>query len=179
MYKISKAFNFCYGHRVWNQELLCGFAESTVCKCRHLHGHECTVIISLSANELKGDMVTDFNNLGWFKTFANTYLDHKFIIDIHDPLFDTFFPDNQHVEIIKVGGMVVGRTASIEESLPNYTQELFGSFFIVDFVPTSENFSKWIYEIVQNKMRPINVNVDSIEWKESPKSSSTYYGESI
>ena len=33
-------------------------------------------------------MVTDFRHLEWLKRWINTYIDHQFIIDMHDPLYD-------------------------------------------------------------------------------------------
>ena len=48
-------------------------------------------------------------------------------------------------------------------------------FIIVDFVPTSENISAWLLQIVQKKMMEININVSHIEFFETPKSKSTVY----
>ena len=54
MWIISKDFNLCYGHRVWTQllkESHCAKGDSS-CKCKHLHGHEGKVTISLKSKSL-------------------------------------------------------------------------------------------------------------------------------
>mgnify|MGYP000271240376 CR=1 FL=1 len=53
--------------------------------------------------------------------------------------------------------------------------ELYESYIIVDFVPTSENLSAWFLKIVQEKMNKLNVKVSHIEFLETPKSKSTFY----
>jgi len=92
-YIIDKSFSFCYGHRVHNQRLNTEFTESgNAClACRHLHGHEGLVKVFLeedtdSTNVADTGMVTDFKHLGWFKNFLDDTLDHKFIMDLEDPL---------------------------------------------------------------------------------------------
>lgn len=92
-WKISKSFDFCYGHRVWSQELNPDYSLDSCLKCRHLHGHQGQVVIYLEAQKLENGMVTDFKHLSWFKAFLDDVLDHKFIIDINDPLFETLIPN--------------------------------------------------------------------------------------
>ncbi|MFB1007956.1 MAG: 6-carboxytetrahydropterin synthase, partial [Sulfurospirillum sp.] len=92
IWQISKEFDFCYGHRVWSQQLDSEFSLTGCLACRHLHGHQGKVIVYLQSSELKDGMVTDFHHLNWFKLFLDNTLDHKFIIDIHDPLFATLLP---------------------------------------------------------------------------------------
>ena len=100
-WKISKSFDFCYGHRVWSQELNPEFSLDPCLKCRHLHGHQGKVILYVESNKLKNGMVTDFNHLNWFKAFLDDVLDHKFILDINDPLFSTLLPHINKSELIK------------------------------------------------------------------------------
>jgi 6-pyruvoyltetrahydropterin/6-carboxytetrahydropterin synthase len=90
---IDKSFSFCYGHRVHNQRLDTKFTESgdACLACRHLHGHEGLVKVFLeedtdSTNVKDTGMVTDFKHLGWFKNFLDDTLDHKFIMDLEDPI---------------------------------------------------------------------------------------------
>ena len=45
---------------------------------------------------------------------------------------------------------------------------------IVDFVPTSENLSSWMAELVEIKMKKLGVTVQRVEWYETPKSRSVY-----
>ena len=34
---IDKQIDFCFGHRVWTQNLDAKFSIDDLCKCRHLH----------------------------------------------------------------------------------------------------------------------------------------------
>jgi len=104
---IDKSFSFCYGHRVHNQRLNTEFTESgdACLACRHLHGHEGLVKVFLEegddgSNIADIGMVTDFKHLGWFKNFLDDTLDHKFIMDIKDPLFPHEFLEisNEHID---------------------------------------------------------------------------------
>jgi len=85
---IDKSFDWCYGHRVWSQELNAEFTadEGTCLACRHLHGHQGKLKVMLEGDELERGMVTDFKHLGWMKNFIDDVLDHKFIMYINDPL---------------------------------------------------------------------------------------------
>ena len=88
-WKIDKQFSFDYGHRVWSQELNSDFTENgdTKTPCRHPHGHLGTVHVFLEGETLERGMVTDFKHLGWLKTFLDDSVDHKFILDVNDPIF--------------------------------------------------------------------------------------------
>lgn len=187
MWTIDKQFSFCYGHRVYVQKLnqdYCG--DDNKAKCRHLHGHEGLVHVHLQGNELNSEsMVTDFKHLGWLKNFIDNTLDHKFVIDINDPMFkmlvtdvyDTMSISNITYNNIVVPGTdhVVGKVVNLNglnTNSPKY--ETLEGYLVVDFVPTSENLSKWMYDIVEAKMKLINVDVSHIEWYETPKSRSIY-----
>ena len=172
MYTIAKDFSFCFGHRVWSQTLNADFANDLQCACRHLHGHEAKVVIHLSAETLTDGMVTDFRHLEWFKKFVDTYLDHKFVLDRNDPLFSQLTLCYSTIPVT-FENKVVGSTVDAS-MLTRHDREYIESFFVVEFVPTSENFSKWLYDIVQSKMSKLGVTVDAIEWWESPKSRSVY-----
>lgn len=199
MWQIDKRFEFCYGHRVWTQNLNAKFCEGQTAhtKCRHLHGHEGAVHVYLESDKLRDGMVVDFNHLGWLKDFINRYIDHKFVIDIHDPNIDNIVGGNfgrtitgnpvllmkrsrrRKVELtpLKEGGSdalgwVVSEKALEKED--TQTRELLEGFLFIDIVPTSENLAKWIYHVVDHKMRGFGVKTTKIEWFETPKSRSTY-----
>jgi 6-pyruvoyltetrahydropterin/6-carboxytetrahydropterin synthase len=78
--------------------------------------------------------------------------------------------------------VVVPNTAFVAGKVFNLTNtmlsgpeiEVIEGYFIVDFVPTSENFAKWLYDIVVAKMTPLGVTVKSVEWCETPKTSAIY-----
>lgn len=184
MQEISKDFSFCYGHRVYTQELNPEFSIDSSCKCRHLHGHEALVTVFLTSSELdKAGMVTDFKHLGWLKNWLDDNIDHKFIISRYDPVAPTLIPDwvYNYYKDVRVDTRLAGWTIDIKkylqenpDSLDSTQVEYLGSFFIVDFVPTSEHLSKWLYGLVQHKMQKLNVKVSKIDWWETPKSRATY-----
>lgn len=183
-WEIAKEISLCYGHRVHNQELIEGYATDTCLTCRHLHGHQGTIIVYLEGGELKNGMVTDFKHLGWFKQFVDDVLDHKFIMDINDPLFkhevpclydpdDGYFWDEwllNHPE----GYKTISQEAY--ENEPKPIQEKYEGMVFVDFVPTSENLAKWLHGIVSEKMAKIGVSVSRVQLFETPKSQANYFG---
>ena len=200
-WKIDKQFSFCYGHRVWSQKLDGEYCESgdTSCKCRALHGHEGLVHLFLEAGELERGMVTDFKHLGWLKNFLDDNLDHKFIVDLNDPWFanivggapmwtdgrlDYLKPtlplntsDNDKLiirEVFVPGTEHLAGWILATNGLSGPEQEVFEGFFFVNFVPTSENFSKWIFDCVDAKMSKIGVTTAQVDWFETPKSRSSY-----
>ena len=187
-WKISKQFNFAYGHRVHVQKLEKEFALDRKCVCRHLHGHEAEVHVHLVGDELdKQGMVTDFLHLSWLKKFFDEAVDHKFIVDKNDPLYrsmvvdfvkeactcadlvDVIVPGTDHV-----AGQVITPCKGLAKDDPRY--EYIESFFVVDFIPTSENLSKWVYDLATPKMAKLGVKVAEVEWWETPKSCSRYSG---
>ena len=192
MFKISKEFNLEFGHRVHTQSLNHDFCAKGDTKhaCRFLHGHSGIVTVSLEADKVdRRGMVTDFKELGWFKDFIDDNLDHKFIIDRNDPLFTALVSDilPQQKMLFKgvnvedsngyykpVGTIVNLDLMDIKPETPIY--ELLEGYFIVDFVPTSENLSKWLFDIVQYKMKDLKVKVSEVSWKETAKSIARYHG---
>jgi len=93
-WKISKEFEFDFGHRVWSQSLNKEFSLENSCKCRFFHGHRGKIVVFLSSESLTNGMVTDFKHLNIFKKFVDDVLDHKFIFDIKDPVLPFELPDN-------------------------------------------------------------------------------------
>jgi 6-pyruvoyltetrahydropterin/6-carboxytetrahydropterin synthase len=175
-WNISKQFDFCYGHRVWSQKLNVDFSLDSCLMCRHLHGHQGKIIVHLESEKLSSGMVTDFKHLNWFKKFLDDTLDHKFIIDINDPLFATLLPHFQNKKnLISYNEGFKTPNMSLIESEPKHIFEMYEGYVIVDFVPTSENLSAWLLKIVQKKMTPLGVTVSHIEYYETPKSKSTVY----
>jgi 6-pyruvoyltetrahydropterin/6-carboxytetrahydropterin synthase len=177
---IDKTFEFCYGHRVHTQVLNGKYAADLKAACRHLHGHEGKMQVFLTADGLdKTGMVTDFRHLEWLKKWINEYIDHQFIIDQADPLYTqmigtqklipVFVPDTEHIAGYKID------LKDIQSNTSEY--EYSEGFLIVNFVPTSENLSQWMAEIVEAKMKSLNVTVKQIDWWETPKSRSTYIRE--
>ena len=175
-WEITKEFDFCYGHRVWSQKLNTKFSLDGCLVCRHLHGHQGKVKVSLKSKNLNNGMVTDFKHLNWFKNFLDSTLDHKFIIDINDPLYETLLPlykDRKNLHKSKEGYLIPN--LSIIENEPLHIKEFYESFIIVDFVPTSEQLSAWLLKIIQKRMKKIEIKVSKVEFLETPKSKSCTY----
>ena len=175
-WQISKQFDFCYGHRVWSQQLNKEYALDDCLMCRHLHGHQAKIIVYLESEQLKNGMVTDFKHLNWFKKFLDDTIDHKFIIDINDPLFETllpFYADKKNLHTMEYNYQIPDLT--IIKDQPEHIKELYSGYIVVDFVPTSENLSTWLLKIVQNKMAKIGIKVSHLEYFETPKSRSIVY----
>lgn len=77
MYRVNKAIQFCYGHRLLNYEG----------KCRHLHGHNGQVEIELEGDRLDArGMLTDFGEIkSVMKKWIDDHLDHRMILRRDDP----------------------------------------------------------------------------------------------
>ena len=177
MWKIAKQFDFCYGHRVWSQTLNPEFSLDSCLKCRHLHGHQGTLNVFLEADHLQDGMVTDFKHLNWLKKWLDDVLDHKFIMDANDPAFPLFFPGlRNNLITVDIDGKNFYQIPDpkILEYLVSPMNEIYEGLVFVNFVPTSENLSKWIFDIVQEKMSKINVKVSGVQFFETPKSQSNY-----
>ena len=178
---IDKTFEFAYGHRVWTQQLNGEYAADLKCACRHLHGHEGKLQVYLKSPSGELDptgMVTDFRHLEWLKKWINEYIDHQFIIDRNDPLFKQLINGDKMLTAVPVPGTDVyaGYTVDLTGIDPNTPEyEYYEGFFIVNFVPTSENLSSWMADLVEAKMSKLGVTVDHIDWWETPKSRSVFY----
>lgn len=190
MFAIQKEFHFCYGHRVWSQKLDGRFTErgAVETKCRHLHGHQAAVSVSLDAHELDNQMVTDFKHLGWLKDFFEDYVDHKFILDISDPLASKILGVQLEAITGLVGPIFRGEGFRFEPILvetnvaawqlaPSQTDEYLRGFLLVNFCPTSERLAEWVWNIVSTKMDALNVTPGQVIWSETPKSSAVYMPE--
>lgn len=204
---IDKQFDFCYGHRVYTQRLnesLCSTGDTST-KCRHLHGHQGKVHVFVESDFLDDrGMCVDFKEMGWINDFLDTYLDHKFIIDVNDPLYSNIVTDGIERALraetrlfgsgtflkmpsledipfedvcIPGSGTVVGKRINCDKLSKGPDREYVEGFFVVDFVPTSENLSKWLYDIVSERMKAINAKVSRVDWWETPKSRTSYTGE--
>lgn len=185
MQTIGKEFGFDYGHRVWTQELNQEYSLDCRTVCRHLHGHRGKLIVSLTGEVQETGMITDFKHLNWFKKFVDDVLDHKMILDINDPALDHFFPllgNSPSVHEMNITLNVFGQHKYWTPMLSAYSdqdphiQEIYEGLVLVDFVPTSENLSKWLFEIARDKMAKIGVKVHSVQFFETPKSQTNYYG---
>lgn len=134
MYTITKQFSLVYGHRLWNQ-------TEPPCQCRHLHGHSALLSIELTSDHLTSGMVLDFNCFSSFNELLNL-LDHKMILDSHDPL----------VPILCALGDFSSRTVcdfTILSSDNSVSGELLGGLVLIPCEPTSEILCQMIFKMAQ------------------------------
>lgn len=197
MYEIDKQFDFCYGHRVYNQQLDKELSVDGLCKCRHLHGHNGLLKICLQAETLERGMVTDFKNLECIKVLVDNVLDHKFIAGIEDPLFDELFNNSSNFIIWDEYGLghvapnhieYVCDTAyseyykftESEREASEYERAIrdkLEGLVVVKFVPTSENLCKMFAEIANKRLAKLfdgRVKVSYVDFWETPKSHCRY-----
>ena len=189
MFKIAKEFEFDYSHRVFVQDVNPELSLTNCNKCRFPHGHRGRVLIHLTAEALddKG-MVFDFVNLNFVKKFIDDVLDHKCILSIQDPSLPIFYPlfKNIHKKFVQVPieDDYLQRHPELYWTIkPEYylnlsstEQEIYEGLVFVNFVPTSENLSKWLFDIVQKKLEGY-ATVSQVQFFETPKSQSNYFPE--
>ena len=192
---IDKSFDYCYGHRVWSQTLDPKYSLDSCLACRHLHGHQGKVKLFLGANNLKHGMVTDFKHTNIFKKWLDDTLDHKFIIDMNDPLFEDLAGDLCLSEKNKrtFDDLMVTVNTEYNFVIPDLEQlmalnvwdelrddqkqaifEKYEGIIIVDFIPTSENICKFIYEVANKMLKELGIDVVAVEYWETPKSHCRY-----
>ena len=78
MYAVTKRIDFCYGHRLLDNEG----------NCKHPHGHNAVAEIEIRSDTLDArNMVADFNDIKRLvKGWIDRELDHKMILRRDDPL---------------------------------------------------------------------------------------------
>jgi 6-pyruvoyltetrahydropterin/6-carboxytetrahydropterin synthase len=116
MFRVSREIHFCYGHRLLNYDG----------KCRHLHGHNGKVVITIEADALDGlGMVMDFSQIkrvvaGWI----DDTLDHHMLLHRDDPVLPLLRQQGEPVVVLDVN-------------------------------PTAENIAKLIYDFARSKGFPV------------------------
>lgn len=181
MWEITKEFHCSYGHSVYTQNLNTKLSLDNHCACKFIHGHNARILVTLQSDEIdERGMVLDFKELNFFKKFVDDVIDHKFIMGLDDPLLHHEFPGIEEFLLLKImsEGYYVFDWEQITEdgefTNPRVKEKYEGAIF-VPFVPTSENLAKWFYDIVQSKLEGI-CKVSKVEFYETPKSKSVYYG---
>lgn len=185
-WKITKAFDFCYGHRVWVQKLNTEFSLDACLACRHLHGHQGKITVEIEGTLNEQAMVTDFKHLNWFKKFVDDELDHKFIMHNDDPFLYVMLqginPNRVASEAITTFGQTYCKLrlacpiTEVKEITPTDLSvgEVLEGLLIVPFVPTSERLAEWLYKMVSHKMNELGVKVSYVKFNETPKTSAVY-----
>lgn len=196
---IDKSFDYCYGHRVWSQTLDPKYSLDSCLACRHLHGHQGKIKLFLGADSVTNGMVTDFKHTNIFKKWLDDIMDHKFIIDRNDPLFSNLAGDilltpdeslswyeNLMINYNSKYGYAIPDLDHITDNLSKLNisdaqkqaiYEKYEGLIIVDFVPTSENICKFIYEVANKMLNGLGIDVVAVEYWETPKSHCRYQPE--
>jgi len=116
MYQVTREIPFCYGHRLLNYQG----------KCKNLHGHNGTAVITLCAPELDSSgMVLDFSEIKKLvSAWIDETLDHRMLLCKDDPL------------------------------LP-FLRQMGEPICVMDGNPTAENIARYIFEFVLSRGFPV------------------------
>jgi 6-pyruvoyltetrahydropterin/6-carboxytetrahydropterin synthase len=94
MFLVTREIHFCYGHRLLDYDG----------KCRHLHGHNGTAVITLAGDRLdRRGMLVDFSDLkrvvgGWI----DATLDHTMLLHKDDPVLPLLREKGERVHVLAV-----------------------------------------------------------------------------
>jgi 6-pyruvoyltetrahydropterin/6-carboxytetrahydropterin synthase len=94
MYRVTREFRFCYGHRLLHYDG----------KCRHLHGHNGRAVITLAAAQVDAlGMVVDFTRIKRVvSAWINDNLDHKMLLHKDDPVLPVLREQGEPVYVLDV-----------------------------------------------------------------------------
>lgn len=115
MFSVSREIEFCYGHRLLGHEG----------RCRHLHGHNAKVVITLETRELdRHGMVLDFVAIKeTVQQWIDEHLDHRMILCRKDPAAEVLREMGEPVFLIddnptaeKIAQLIAG--VALDEGLP-------------------------------------------------------------
>lgn len=116
MFRVSREIKFCYGHRLLDYDG----------KCRFLHGHNGTAVITIQAPKLdRLGMVLDFSEIkNVVSAWIDENLDHRMILHEKDPILPVLLEMKEPVHVI-------------------------------DRNPTAENIARIIYEFAKGRGFPV------------------------
>ena len=116
MFRVTREIHFCYGHRLLNYEG----------KCRHLHGHNGKVVITLEGERLDAlGMVMDFTHIKRVVSrWIDETLDHTMLLHRDDPVLPLLLERGERVHVLDVN-------------------------------PTAENIAKLIYDYAVGQGFPV------------------------
>jgi 6-pyruvoyltetrahydropterin/6-carboxytetrahydropterin synthase len=92
VFKVTKAIDFCYGHRLLNYDG----------KCRYLHGHNGRVEVDLAGERLdERGILHDFGHVkSVLKTWLDRELDHRMILARADPLAEVLAEQGEPIVLL-------------------------------------------------------------------------------
>ena len=94
MFRVTREFHFCYGHRLLNYDG----------KCRNLHGHNGKAIITLEGDRLDAlGMVMDFSQMKRvLQKWIDDTIDHKMLLHRDDPVLGYLRDKGEPVVVLDV-----------------------------------------------------------------------------
>ncbi|QBR82931.1 6-carboxy-5,6,7,8-tetrahydropterin synthase [Legionella israelensis] len=139
-YRITKLFKLDMGHRTWSQDMRKGrgkefyMADSPYPynKCANIHGHSLIISITLGSNTLDQQnfvMDTDLFKIPFQKRIIDQ-MDHSFVIDKNDPLFNDF------------------KTIASKDNLRLY---------VVDFSPSFEALAEFFFNCMNDIIKEVSL----------------------
>ena len=116
MFRVSRQIDFCYGHRLLDYPG----------KCRHLHGHNGRVLITIEASGLdERGMVLDFGEIKRaVSRWIDERMDHRMILRRNDPAVPVL-------------------------------EELGEPLYLMDANPTAENIARLIFDYAAAQGFPV------------------------
>ncbi len=94
MFRVTREFHFCYGHRLLNYDG----------KCRNLHGHNGKAIVTLAGEKLDAlGMVMDFSQMKKvLQNWIDETIDHKMLLHRDDPVLQFLQDKKEPVVVLDV-----------------------------------------------------------------------------
>lgn len=94
MFRVTREFHFCYGHRLLNYDG----------KCRNLHGHNGTAVVTLAGPKLDAlGMVMDFSQMKKvLQNWIDETIDHKMLLHRDDPVLKHLQDKGEPVVVLDV-----------------------------------------------------------------------------
>jgi len=94
MFRVTREFHFCYGHRLLNYDG----------KCKYLHGHNGKAIVTLEGEKLDAlGMVMDFSQMKKvLQKWIDDTIDHKMMLHRDDPILNHLRERNEPVVVLDV-----------------------------------------------------------------------------
>lgn len=177
-------YRLCYAHRVWSPEY--SYDE----ECRMIHGHTADLSLVVTYDREKTLHRTVEKTIDETFMFMNKNIFNRFLIDTADPMFYTLVSSlyesvavefnvdvfntahNFYVPIIMPeSNHVIAHEVNLspfERAKNSPIYDVLRSYFITDFCPSSDNLSKWLYEMVNSRIKMIGATLDHVEWSSVP-----------
>lgn len=94
MYRVTREFHFCYGHRLLNYDG----------KCRNLHGHNAVAVVTLSGPKLDSlGMLMDFTQMkSVLQKWIDETIDHKMLLHRDDPVLKYLQGQGEPIVVLDV-----------------------------------------------------------------------------